>query len=113
MGVTTKETLAREVSMLLELPIKGVRVSKGDKIVKAIQDSIVRGLLRDGKLYIRGFGIFRVITRPARRSPCDPSLSNRPRGQKTTIRMIPAKKIVKFFPSKVLKRMINAGTSEQ
>lgn len=118
MGIN-KEDLAIIVNDILELTYpKMIRSSKAAKIVKAIQTSMTNALLRGEDIKIDGLGIFRVMTRKARKRvrPYRFHDIGDPRGYKHPpkmrmwkIRDYPEKKFVKFIPSKELIRYINGN----
>jgi integration host factor subunit beta len=84
-----------EVSRVLDVSRKDSEV-----IVDSILGSIVRSLVREDKVEVRGFGSFRTRQRGPRVG----------RNPKTGAPVeVPAKKIFYFKPSKELKNIVNAG----
>ena len=108
MGLT-RYRIAKQVNMLLnESSPRDFKTGDSYRAVHAIFHVITKALLRGDEVSISGFGIFRRHTRPPlRRSVCYTlqflkSYKYLPQVMKE----IPAKSVIVFKPSKVLKRMI-------
>jgi nucleoid DNA-binding protein len=109
MGVKlTRYKLARVVAEVLNVPYEWYEGPCQDS-VNAVFRVIKDALLRGEEVAVAGFGKFKIRVRPAKRSACDPSYSNRKRGQVTIIKQLPPKPYVHFEPSKVLLRMLNGN----
>lgn len=101
----TRETIATELSDILEIPRLGRR-GKSWKIVCAVIQAMTEGLLRDGYVRVEGFGVFRIRQRPAVRRGCYffPYLG---KGQHVEVNVIPAKRYVHFTPAPSIVRTLN------
>ena len=96
----TKEDIAREVAIVLELPEWGRR-EKAYEIVKAVCTAITEALHRGETVTVRGFGKFEIKERKAHKHRCyfpDPRHPNR------IVQMVdlPAKSFVSFKPDNPL-----------
>lgn len=92
-----------------------IRSSEAAKAVRVVFDAIKAALHRGESVSIEGFGIFKVEAKePRKYEVCYPFPLGTP-PSKTSIRVIelkPEKKIVRFYPSKVLQRMLNDRSTE-
>jgi nucleoid DNA-binding protein len=118
----TKEDIARDLRDLLQFPPtrhRNLRCSTEYRVVGAVVQAMTEALLRGEEIRIADFGIFRIRTKKATRSPVpysykdiDDVVGNEKaptyRGM-WKIRDIPERKYVHFQPSKVLLRMINGN----
>lgn len=103
-----KDILSLEVVDLLGLPRPPKTFTgKGYLIVKTIFKAITDSLLRGESVSIPGFGKFIIHTRPPTRVPINYSYGKSP-GPRQLLNL-PAKRMVKFKPSRVLIEMINDG----
>jgi integration host factor subunit beta len=91
----TKAELTEEVSRVVEMTRKD-----SELIVEAIFDSVVRALCAGDKVEIRGLGNFRTRQRQARVG----------RNPKTGARVVPAKRVPYFKPSKEVKDLLNVDS---
>jgi nucleoid DNA-binding protein len=118
----TKETIARELRELLNLPpteYSNIRCSKEYRLIGVVLNTITNALWRGESVRIAGFGIFRVRTRkatrhgvPYRHKDIDETVGNgKPPEYRGVwkVRDIPERKYVHFQPSRVLLRMINGN----
>jgi len=80
----TKKEIAKEVAEALDIPQTLAR-----EAVQQTLDSIVDGLVADGRIELRKFGVFEVRDRAAKRG------RNPNTGESI---MVPAKKVVSFKP---------------
>lgn len=103
----TKDTLAREVAEVLELPFAR-RHGTAYKIIVSMFKSMSDALLRGEEIKIDGFGIFRLRERPPTRHGAVYHYHLKQRADSIVIEL-PAKKYITFIPSKPLKRFINNG----
>jgi nucleoid DNA-binding protein len=102
--------IAYELDELLGFPHpRSFRTGPSYKAVKTIFKAIGAALRKGEDVKIDGFGIFRVHPR-RRRGPCYP-YPYLGAGQQWEYRDFGNRKIVKFFPSKILTRMLNEGVS--
>lgn len=95
----TKTELIEEVSHAVEMTRRDSEV-----IVEAILASVVRALRDGDRIEIRGFGSFRTRQRQPRVG----------RNPKTGARVeVPAKRVPSFKPSRELKDLVNASSTER
>lgn len=109
MGVKTacKDTYAREVAALLELPYPGNNQGEAYRIVGAIFKAIGDALRRGERVSVDGFGIFSVRTRPATREHHYFYPYLKKKGLHQEVVDVPARRYVHFRPSTPLRRIIN------
>jgi nucleoid DNA-binding protein len=114
--VVTKQTLSREVAAVLDLPYN-LRSGKAYVIVKTMMKAMAKALLKGEDIYIDGLGVFkRVALKPTRTTVpvCHKDIGDlvtcgHPppyRGKRKWVH-VPAKTVIRFYPSKVLLRMLN------
>ena len=89
----TKNDIVRKLAELHELEIASTR-----RVVQGTLDMIVESLLRDDKVELRNFGVFEVVERR-------PRIARNPKAAKREV-LIPARKVVKFKPGKVMEDKI-------
>lgn len=104
----TKKELAREVSIILNLPI-GNWPDPAYELVRTIQKVMTAALLRGEEVEIPGFGIFRKRVRPAMRRTCGYFYGKLNPNPPQILKTIPAKTYIHFQPSKALLRYINSN----
>lgn len=78
----------------------GVSEETAWRIVNTVFESIIQGTERDGTTQLRGFGVFSLATRPARRS-------RNPRTGATVD--VPARRAMRFRQSAVVAERLNAA----
>lgn len=101
------EDIARIVEDVLEFrDYRHPRASKSYKIVRSILKTIEAAVLRGEDVKIAGFGIFRIIERPARKHPVCYFYGLK-RLNNHLIESHAARRYVVFQPSKALKRFVN------
>lgn len=103
-----REDLAWDIHELLQFPKPehfNIRASKAYKIVGHIVRTMIEALERGEEIRISGFGVFRLITQPARRR--NHGYFHNLKFIQNEIKTHKARKVVHFKPSKVLKRFIN------
>ena len=98
----SKETLARVVCDLLELPYHR-RSGKGYDIVGAVLTALKEALQRGERVWVKGWGILYVRTRRIKNNQVIHFFQENRRG----VMDVPAKRIVTFKPAKPLLRMLN------
>lgn len=106
LGNVNKETLARGVADVLELPYEG-RSGKAYEAVKAIFTSMIGSLRRGEAIEVAGFGVFKLRTRPARGNLAYFYPYLKKKGLHKEIITLPPKVYVHFQPSKAFLRLIN------
>jgi integration host factor subunit beta len=91
--------LRREIAQKLGVPLR-----EAEQVLETIIAAMVRALRREGRIDIRGFGVFRLHQRGSRTG----------RNPKTGASVdVPAKKVVHFKPSKEIARSLLAVTVQQ
>ncbi|MGO9259346.1 MAG: HU family DNA-binding protein [Bryobacteraceae bacterium] len=94
-AVLTRLELRREIAQKLDVPLR-----EAEQVLETIIAAMVRALRRDGRVEIRGFGVFSLHQRGSRSG----------RNPKTGANVdVPAKKIVHFKPSKEIARSLLAA----
>jgi len=94
-AMLTRADLGRDLSQALDIPIQ-----EAEPVLRGIIAAMVDGLRRDGRIEIRGFGVFWLHHRAPRTA----------RNPKTGAKVeVPAKKVVHFKPSKEIARLLNPG----
>lgn len=95
--------------------------STTNKIVKTIFKAIRKGLERDGRVVIPGFGTFKVITRPAHKRYVSHFFSPRPNPGNLKKRIYlgrtlidrPEKRAVVFTPSRIRNKVLKEGVVDE
>jgi len=105
------KALAMEIQQILDVPLSNRAYPNfGTKILKAVLQTIKKALLNGEKVYIKGFGTFKVVERTPRPTPNN-ILTNdengKPLGFDPTLRHYRPRKRVIFEPSLPLMAMIN------
>ena len=88
----TRAELRRRVARVLEAPLPDA-----DLVVETIIDSLIRGLRDEGRIEVRGFGVFWLHQRAAR-------IGRNPKTGDSV--MVPPKKVVHFKPSKEIAKVL-------
>ena len=89
--MTDRRSIAKKIARKMKLPQAVV----GD-IVQSTLDEIVAAVRKDGRLELRNFAVFEVVTRKARQA------RNPRTGESVSV---PAKKVVKFKAGKKLRNL--------
>jgi integration host factor subunit beta len=89
----TKNDIVRTLAEKHELEIASTR-----RVVQGTLDMIVESLLKGDKVELRNFGVFEVVQR-------QPRIARNPKAAKREV-LIPARKVVKFKPGKVMEDKI-------
>lgn len=102
----TRQDLTDDLADLLDYPhMKGH--GKAYKLVGVILDTIVNGLLKDGRVAIDGLGIWEIYERPGTRHGVYWYPHLRPKGEPCDVVEFPPTKRVIFKPSKSILRSLN------
>ena len=90
-----KTTISQEVAEILDIPVR-----KATTIVERVLHEVKQGLIKDGKVILRGFGSFQVIDKKER-------LGRNPKTGEDAV--ISARRVPSFKASKLLKVKVNNG----
>jgi nucleoid DNA-binding protein len=91
----TKKDIVKDLAERYNLSQVDVR-----KVVQGTFDAIVDTLVRDSRIELRNFGVFKVITRKARKA-------RNPRTGETVF--VPEKRVVTFKPGREMEEAIQGG----
>lgn len=94
-GDQMKTTISQEVAEILDIPVR-----KATTIVESVLHEVKQGLIKDGKVILRGFGSFQVIDKKER-------LGRNPKTGEDAV--ISARRVPSFKASKLLKVKVNNG----
>ena len=94
-AMLTRAELSHEIANRLDMTLR-----QGEETLETIIDAMVRGLRRDERIELRGFGVFWLHQRRGRIA----------RNPKTGAKVdVPPKKVVHFRPSKEISRVLSGG----
>lgn len=94
-GDKMKTTISQEVAEILDIPVR-----KATTIVESVLHEVKQGLIKDGKVILRGFGSFQVIDKKER-------LGRNPKTGEDAV--ISARRVPSFKASKLFKAKVNNG----
>jgi nucleoid DNA-binding protein len=89
---TTKKDIVKKISGTFDLPQADVK-----NVVQSVMDSIVDAVATEGRIELRGFGVFEAKERAPRKA-------RNPKTGETV--MVPARKVVTFKPGKLMEEKV-------